>query len=322
MKIKTLGLLTNPMKPGAGALVSAALTACRREGISLLAGPDAGFAVLPALSMETLLSEADALLVLGGDGTILHAVSGMVDHPLPILGINLGTLGFLAECAPDALDSAISLLAKGAFRLERRMLISARVGGVDETYVALNDIVVSRGSFSRMVQFDARVNGSTAMRFAGDGVIIASPTGSTAYSLSAGGPVVSPALPCFLMTPICPHTLSSRPIVVPSDAHLEVWLRPRGEDDGGMLLTVDGAKRATLHDATALLIERSDQTLSFIRFGEERFFDRLRAKLTKWDEEMAKTPDDQQNTKTVTINGIMPKGRFMDHEDTTPSSDS
>lgn len=285
MKIHTMGLLVNPMKPDVGELVVRAMEACARVGILLIAGPDVGPGPWREAPMEALLQEADALLVLGGDGTLLHAAACMGESPRPILGINLGTLGFLAECAPEEMGRAIECIAAGDFWLEERMLLSAHIEGRKERYTALNDIVVSRGSFARMVQVEAYVEGVLATRFVGDGCVIASPTGSTAYSLSAGGPIVFPHLSCFIITPISAHTLSSRPIVVSADSKLRVVFRPKEGLDGGMLLTVDGAKRRMLRESTVLSITKSDEALSFIRVGREKFFESLRVKLSKWGEE-------------------------------------
>jgi NAD+ kinase len=203
----------------------------------------------------------------------------------PILGVNLGMLGFLTECAPDALRTAIARLAAGDYHLERRMLLEVSVPGAQdmpESCTALNDVVVSRGAFTRLLPIDVYVNGTLAARYAGDGLVIAGPTGSTAYSLAAGGPIVAPGLDCFLLTPICPHTLTSRPLVIAADAELRVSLRPR-HDDGGALLSVDGGRNATLEQQTDILIRRSGQTLPFVRFAQDnRFFQLLRGKLAQW----------------------------------------
>ena len=248
--------------------------ACAIHGIRLLQES-------PEIPADALLREVDAVLVLGGDGTILRAIGCMQEHIRPVLGINLGTLGFLAECMPGELHQAIARLAANDFWLERRMLLHARLDGEDTVFTALNDVVVARGSFSRMVQADAYVDGALAARYSGDGAVIASPTGSTAYSLSAGGPIVAPSMDCFVVSPICPHTLSSRPMVVSANSRLRMELTPRGED-GGMLLAVDGEQCRILKEDTVLHIRRSERTLPFIRFGEDRFFELLRNKLSKW----------------------------------------
>lgn len=240
------------------------------------------------MTMRDVLREADALLVLGGDGTILHALGLMTERILPVLGVNIGTLGFLTECAPGALSEAIGRLAAGEYRLERRMLINAKHMGSETVYTALNDIVVTRGGFMRVLHADIHVDGVLVSHFEGDGAMVASPTGSTAYSLAAGGPIIAPGLDCFVLTPVCPHTLSSRPIVVSSAAKIRFELTPRGED-GGMQLSVDGAQRMILNEPTTLSVWRSDRALPFIRFQPERFFELLRNKLSKWGGELPPT---------------------------------
>jgi len=284
MSIKTLGMLANPMKEGTLAIGKRAMEACDRFGLRALPGPGLFACKNQEVPMDVLLKEADALLVIGGDGTILHSIGLMGDTPLPILGINSGTLGFLAECTPEAVERAIAALAAGAYTLEERMLLSARMSGDETRYTALNDIVVSRGHFSRTLRVEVYVDGSLASAYTGDGCIIASPTGSTAYALASGGPIVSPALSCFVITPICPHTLSSRTMVVPAGANLRLTLSPRTGEDGGIVFAVDGSKRRVLHEPAELTVQRGAQNLSFIRVGKETFFTLLRQKLVQWVE--------------------------------------
>lgn len=280
MKIHTLSLLINPIKPEGQALVPRVKAACGKAGIRLVVEPadpldDVG------MPEESPLGPSDAVLVLGGDGTILRAIGRMHDDLRPVLGVNLGTLGFLAECMPVTVEDSIARLAAGDFWLEERMLIEARLEGEETVYTALNDFVVTRGSFSRMMDVDMQVDGMPAVRYTGDGAIIASPTGSTAYSLSAGGPIVSPDMACFVLTPICPHTLSSRPMVISAASEVRMALSPRGEG-GGVLLAVDGIHCRTIREGAVLHVRRSKRTLPFVRFGENRFYALLQSKLSKW----------------------------------------
>lgn len=284
MKIQTLGLLLNPHKKEGIALAPAVAAACEAAGIALLG--EEGVPCAAGRPLTALLSACDALLVLGGDGTILHTVSRMGPRLLPILGVNLGTLGFLAECAPGDLAMAIGRMARGEYRLEERMMLEATLEGEPERYRALNDVVVTRGSFTRVVQTDTYVDGQLAARYAGDGTVVAGPTGSTAYSLSAGGPVVAPGMDCYVLSPICPHTLSTRPMVISAESEIRLVFHPRGED-GGMLLSIDGAQRRIIHTQTALRVRRAAERLPFIRFGEDRFFALLRGKLSQWEGEMS-----------------------------------
>lgn len=284
MKIQTIGLFINPLKEEARRLVPQVVAACSAAGLTLLAEP---VAQVPgaAISIDDMVAGSDAVMVLGGDGTILRAIGCMRNQYKPVLGINLGTLGFLAECMPGEMAEAVALLATGDFWLEKRMLLHMRIEGEGTVYTALNDVVISRGSFPRMIQADVYVDGQLAARYDGDGSVLATPTGSTAYSLSAGGPIIAPNMDCFVLSPICPHTLSSRPMVVSAASHIRVTLKPRGED-GGMLLAVDGTQTRILHEATALHIRRSERSLSFVRFGGDRFFELLRNKLSRWGDAM------------------------------------
>ena len=221
----------------------------------------------------------DVVAVLGGDGTILRALRLMGEKMVPVLGVNLGTMGFLAECAPEALEEAVRRLAAGDYRLEERMLLRVeREGGASS--LALNDVVVSRGACQRVVQADVSVDGQAAARFSGDGLVIASPTGSTAYSLSAGGPVVVPQLDCIVLAPVCPHTFSARPMVVSGESRIEAALAPRGAG-GRLMLSVDGGDGIPLERAV-IRVRRARERLPFIRFGENQFFSSLRGKLSLW----------------------------------------
>lgn len=281
MKIHKLGLFANPSKPEGMALIPDIKRECEDAGIELLAAE-------PVVGMQSTLplaksfSDLDAVLMLGGDGTILHAVGAMGSELRPVLGMNLGTLGFLAEFAREELVQTVARLAKGAYRLERRMLLTARIEGETDRHTALNDVVITRGSYARVLDVDVYIDGVLASRFAGDGAIAASPTGSTAYSLSAGGPIVVPGLDCLVLAPICPHTLSGRTMVVSAEAKVRMVFRPR-DHDGGMMLSVDGAQGPILREKTTLTVGKSDQQIEFIRFGEEdHFFERLRCKLSEW----------------------------------------
>jgi NAD+ kinase len=281
MPIKSLGLMINTMKPEAYALVPQVAAACAEEGVALWSAQSLGDSVRRADTAGDMLAASDALLVLGGDGTILRAVAEMERRVRPVCGVNLGKLGFLAECAPDEIPLAIGRMARGAYRLEERMMLSVRVGESPERYIALNDVVITRGSFAHVIQTDTYIDGRLAAHYDGDGAVVASPTGSTAYSLSAGGPIVAPDMACIVLAPICPHTLSSRPMVVSASAKVRMEFHPRNED-GGMLLSVDGIHCATLQHPTVLHLRRAKQLLPFVRLGEDRFFESLRSKLSKW----------------------------------------
>lgn len=269
-QIERLGMLVHPEKPEAARLARRLAEICREEGPALV----------PVDSRNaSALADVDVVAVLGGDGTILRALRLMGEKMVPVLGVNLGTMGFLAECAPEALEEAVRRLAAGDYRLEERMLLRVEGEG-GERALALNDVVVSRGACQRVLQADVTVDGQAAARFSGDGLVISSPTGSTAYSLSAGGPVVVPQLDCIVLAPVCPHTFSARPMVVSGESQIEAALAPRGAG-GRLMLSIDGGDGIALERAV-IRVRRAQERLPFVRFGENRFFSSLRGKLSLW----------------------------------------
>ncbi|HML49331.1 MAG TPA: NAD(+)/NADH kinase, partial [Clostridia bacterium] len=241
MHIQTVGLMVNPHRAGLGGLLSRLSEACTEWGIRLLKEPALHEYVADAHTVDTqeLVATADALVVVGGDGTILHTVAHAAERSVPILGVHAGTKGFLAEVEGEDVAVAIRALAEGEYQLEQRMLLRMQAEDVAESAYALNDVVISRGSYTRLIQVDVTVNDTLAGRYEGDGMIVSSPTGSTGYSLSAGGPIIEPSLHCILLAPICPHSLQSRPIVVSDDSVICMKAACPAQG-GGMLLTVDG----------------------------------------------------------------------------------
>lgn len=230
----------------------------------------------------------DLLLVIGGDGTILRALREMDDHSVPILSVNRGTVGFLAEIALDEADTLIPKLLSGQGQIEERglLLIEARR---DKKEIwkghVLNEAVISQGAISRLINLPTTVQGEKLTTFHADGVIIASPTGSTAYSLSAGGPIVHPRLPSVILTPISPHSLSQKPIVLPTDMtiDIEVFIKENKFGDIQVSLTMDGQTYVTLQGGDHVIVTTDGATVKFLRRKEDTFFETLRTKL-KWGE--------------------------------------
>jgi NAD+ kinase len=224
---------------------------------------------------------ADLLVVLGGDGTMLAAARLVQGRPTPILGVNMGGLGFLTEVTPDGIYKALESVFAGAYTVEERLMLRARisrhgqqVGGA----TVLNDVVVSKGTLTRMVQMEIRINSQFVTGLRGDGLIISTPTGSTAYSLSSGGPILNPAVHAVILTPICPHTLTNRPIVIPQDSPVEVFITSREE---GAMATFDGQVGISLRHEDMIEVSASDHYAKLIRFPERTFYEVLRQKL-KW----------------------------------------
>ena len=237
---------------------------------------------LPGLcyaSGNKIFEKCDLVIALGGDGTILKIVNPAAEHNVPIMGINVGHLGFLTQAEHDDLSNLEKFL-KGEFSIEKRMMIEARIisgGRISQTYTALNDIII-RGDSAKMISLTAEVDGTTASKYLADGIIIATSTGSTAYSLSCGGPIVHKDLDCMIMTPICPHTMKSRCMVIPPESRISVSFDAAycSEVD----LKIDGNSVKLLGADEYVEIIRSDKRVSMINVTSRGYFDVIREKLS------------------------------------------
>jgi NAD+ kinase len=225
-------------------------------------------------------SQLDALLTLGGDGTLLRGARIIAPYPVPILGVNLGRLGFLTCCNVDQLSNALMRFARDDYIAEPRMALRARVldvrGTEREHWIALNDVVLHKGGFARVVGIRVAANGEAVATYAADGIVLSTPTGSTAYSLSAGGPVVFPTLETIVVTPVSAHTLAIRPVILPSSA--EVTLNAE-DGPAELLVTVDGQVGTTFSTGETLSVRRAEGDVLIIRFPGTTFFSTLRQKL-------------------------------------------
>lgn len=223
--------------------------------------------------------EIDALLTLGGDGTLLRGARMLGGHEVPILGVNLGRLGFLTCCPADQLETSLMRFARGDYAVESRMMLraSVEVGRRErENWLAFNDVVIHKGGFARVVLLRVSVDEEVIAEYAADGVVIASPTGSTAYSLSAGGPVVVPTLETILVTPVSPHTLAIRPVVVSAASRVTVQVEGPPEE---LLVTVDGQVGTKFMGGETLTVSRASTATKIVRFPGSSFFATLRQKL-------------------------------------------
>ncbi len=229
---------------------------------------------------EDLVRQVEMIAVMGGDGTLLYAARLVGDSGVPMLGINLGSLGFLTEVKLDEMRQAFEKLMAGQYQLEERVLLQVEVirnGIVSAKYLALNDAVINKGALARIIELEVSVNEQPVLFTRADGLIIATPTGSTAYSLSAGGPILYPTLEAFIIAPICPHTLTNRPVVIPDRDTVVVCMR-RGAD---VMLTLDGQVGMPLEPQDCIRICRAASTLKLaLPFGTT-FFKLLREKL-RW----------------------------------------
>ena len=230
------------------------------------------------LSPDKLAQVSDMILSFGGDGTLLFTARQVGRHQIPILGVNLGGLGYLAEISLESLYPRTAELLSGAYRVEDRMVLACRVEGSPEEYHALNDIVIDRGAYSHVVNIRTTIGGRYLNTYTGDGLIIATPTGSTAYSLSAGGPIVEPALQALIVNPISPHTLTDRPMIIGDDKEVEAVIEGRNAE---MILVADGQVERTLKPGDRVLVSRADYAVKLVLFPDKFFYDVLREKL-KW----------------------------------------
>lgn len=224
-------------------------------------------------------TELDALITLGGDGTLLRGAKVLAGRPVPILGVNLGRLGFLTTCGGDEAEAAVRRLASGDYRVEERMGLSARVvgpGGEGPEWLALNDMVLHKGGFARVVSVSISIDGEPLGAYAADGIVVATPTGSTAYSLSAGGPIVVPTVESIVLTPISAHALAIRPLVLPPDAEIAIRIEDGPEE---LLLTVDGQGGTDMRRGEDLVVKRAARPVLIVRFSGDSFFERIRVKL-------------------------------------------
>lgn len=229
-------------------------------------------------------NEVDILFVFGGDGTVLRALDSYVRCGIPMLGVNLGRMGFLLETEIDELEQAMDLLCRGEYTIERRvmLMVEGYCGGRNILAYATNEVSVSRGLSQRMIAMDAYAGDMLVDHYIADGLVLSSPTGSTAYSLSAGGPIVSPDVECFVLNPICPHSLQSRPIVLSSDQQVRIRINMK-EMREGIQLSVDGQAISGMRNQEEIRIVRSAHDAQLIRFSKERnYFSLLKEKLSQW----------------------------------------
>lgn len=285
--VTRLGLIARPHPSALAALVEAAEWLTARGAAVVVASDEAAAAAIggrwPTAPRETLAERVEVVIAFGGDGTLLSAASAVVHSGahIPVLGVHLGHLGFLTEVQRAELTEALSTVIEGRTWTETRLLLEGTVerdGRVETSRFALNDIVITRGRLSRMLEIDVAVDGEHVCHVRADGLIVATATGSTAYNLSAGGPVMHPAVDAVLLTPIAPHALTNRPIVLPASA--DIVLRPHLEGaPPDIVATFDGQFGAPLVSGDAVVIRRASQVLRLLRTTTRTHFEMLREKL-------------------------------------------
>ena len=281
MLIKKVGIIANVAKEKSPVctaslrdwLLARGLVVYLEEGIAAKIGAAHG------VEKGKLGSLVDLLVVFGGDGTILRTARLFIDRDVPIVGINLGAFGYLTEVNLSEMFSAMELILTGEFQIEKRMMLDVDINGGEETFrggTVLNDVVINRGNLSRIVELETTVDERYMTTFKADGLIIATPTGSTAYSLAAGGPIVFPELHSIIINPICPHTLTNRPILLPENAEIKVTL---WTPEQGATLTLDGQVSFTVKSGDTISVRKSQHVTTLVSSPHRNYLEILRTKL-------------------------------------------
>lgn len=282
--MKSIAILSKPSKPELSEIIPSLADWLRQHGYEIIYDQQSA-SYIGASGVER--SEVAALhpelaIVLGGDGTLLSAARAVASSNIPILAVNLGSLGFLTEVPLEEMYATLERVIACTCPIDQRSMLACdlmREGQVLHTYAALNDVVVNKSAIARLVGFDLAIDGKYVFNYKADGVIIATPTGSTAYSLAAGGPVLMPAVSAFQVTPVCPHSLTHRPVVVPETATISITVRSHGE---AAFLTIDGQVGQPLKDGDEVLCRKAPYTVKLLQ-TRQAFFAALREKL-KWGE--------------------------------------
>jgi len=280
--IRTVGILCKPRKEDLCSVLPPLVEWLRARKLNVLLDASAAescSSLDKASAREKLASEADLLVVMGGDGTLLAAARLLGDREIPILGVNLGSLGFLTSVTLEELYPLLAVTLAGKHEISERGVLRAQMlrnGAAVEGARALNDAVVNQAALARLMDFDVHIDGNHVARYRADGIIVATPTGSTAYSLAAGGPIVMPDIHAFVITPICPHMLTNRPLVIPDSSRIEIAPEQQGEP---VHLTLDGQVGFQLQPGDRVVIERAKTRVQLVRAAGKSYFEVLRSKL-------------------------------------------
>jgi NAD+ kinase len=287
--IRRVGVFVKPNHPEAVQTLCRLLEFFTARGVALVATPrpdrdvierETGCA-LEVLEQDALAASVDLIVVLGGDGTMISTARLLDNRSVPVLGINYGRLGYLTEIRVEEMTGALDAILAGQYRIDSRLMLAAELWRGEEKLLrnrVLNDIVVSKSALARIIEIETRLDTQMVNVFRADGLIVSTPTGSTAYNLSAGGPIIYPSMSAVVITPICPHTLSNRPLVVPDAAEIEVTLKTPKEE---VALTLDGQVGFRLEAGDRIRIVKSRTTFNLVQPLNRNYFEVLRGKL-KW----------------------------------------
>jgi NAD+ kinase len=287
--IKRIGLVLKPHQPQALETICELTVWLAQKGIELVGGPEIEreriehetSCAVGQVESDKLATVVDLMLVLGGDGTMIGTARMIGDEEVPVLGVNYGGLGYLTEFRIEELYDALEMILEGNYRLDKRVMLSVELCRGEEIVTrnrVLNDVVINKSALARIIEIDAYLNQQFVSSFRADGLIVSTPTGSTAYNLSAGGPIIFPSMNAVVITPICPFTLSNRPLVVPDNAVIELLMK---SDQDGVTLTLDGQVGFPLKVDDRVVIRKSRTTFNLIQPSNRNYFDVLRDKL-RW----------------------------------------
>lgn len=278
--MKSLGIIANIKKESMPEVVKTILQWCSKSKVDYFLSEEVASLVSQKhrlFSREELWQHSEIIISLGGDGTMLATARAVGEHQIPILGINVGSLGFLTEITTNHLQTTLDLIKAGDFYTEKRMALSGEVEGIDsKALFALNDLVVDKGNVARLLLFHLYHNDEFVCSYSADGLIISTPTGSTAYSLAAGGPVINPTTNAIIVTPICPHTLAIRSIIFSENEKLKVVVET---DYRQPTLTVDGQVAFSLKGKSAIRIRKANHSVNLVKFKGKSFYEILRRKM-------------------------------------------
>lgn len=282
--MKKIGIICKSGRKEPQEILQQLLPLLKQKGCETFVDADTAAALgINGFSRSEIASLVDLVFVLGGDGTMLNVSRLVAEKGIPILGINLGSMGFITEVNRDDIFSAVDKMLQGGFEIEERLMLSAAIhrnGKKITEYIVLNDIVINKGALARIIDLETNINSNYVTTFKADGLIISTPTGSTAYSLSAGGPILYPTLESIVLTPICSHTLTNRPIVLPDDSKIEIIIKSLSED---VYLTLDGQVGFSLQRDDVIEINKANYKAKLLVPADHDYFKILRTKL-KWGE--------------------------------------
>ncbi len=284
--MKAIGLIANKDKDNVLNLLQFVINWLKQRGVKIMMDQETSSILDDSSSFftsEEMANHCDCILVLGGDGTMLNTARIAAPWNIPLLGINLGRLGFLSEIDIPNVEEGLEKLLHGEYQIEKRMMLQAQVlrqGKLLDVSIALNDAVITKGAFSRLIRLQTNIDGEKVAVYPVDGIIVASPTGSTAYSLSAGGPVVIPEMDLMILTPICPHSLWARPLIIASNSQLKVKLL---SDNAEVMLTMDGQHAFRLEQNDEIMVTKAPYKANFIKLSGRSFYSVLHSKLNEGD---------------------------------------